>query len=163
MKTQYLIYRFAFVCCVMFTLVSCNAQNNKSAFQVYGADFNESNVTTQKNMIGFYNKTSAEDSLQVTFKAKVNSVCKMKGCWMKLALDNNKEVMVKFKDYGFFVPTDIEGKEVIVSGKAFVSLVSVDEQKHYAKDAGKSEKEIAAITKPSKTYSFEANGVKMKK
>ncbi len=163
MKTQYLIQRLTLICCIVFTLVSCNAQNNKETYQIYGSDFNELKVTPQKNVIGFYNKTSIQDSLQVTFKGKVNSVCKMKGCWMKIALENDKEVMVKFKDYGFFVPKDIEGKEGIISGKAFVDLVSVDEQKHYAKDAGKSEKEIAAINQSSKTYSFEANGVKIKK
>jgi len=69
---------------------------------------------------------------------------------------------VKFKDYGFFVPKDIDGEEVIINGKAFVNEVSVEEQRHYAKDAGQSEEEIAAITKPKKTYSFEADGVLLK-
>jgi hypothetical protein len=51
----------------------------------------------------------------------------------------------------------------IVSGKAFVDVVSVDELKHYAKDGGKSKEEIAKITKPEVTYSFLASGVYIKK
>jgi hypothetical protein len=70
--------------------------------------------------------------------------------------------MVKFKDYGFFMPKNIAGKEVIVNGKAFVSEVSVEEQRHYAEDAGKSEDEIAAITEVKRTYTFEADGVLLK-
>ena len=49
--------------------------------------------------------------------------------------------------------------EVIVNGKAYVTEVSVEEQRHYLEDAGKSAEEIAAITEPKKTYSFEADGV----
>ena len=52
--------------------------------------------------------------------------------------------------------------EVIINGKAFVTEVSVDEQRHYAEDAGKSTEEIAAITKPKRTLSFEADGVLLK-
>ena len=62
--------------------------------------------------------------------------------------------MVKFKDYGFFMPKDISGKEVILNGKAYVNEVPVDEQRHYAEDAGKSEEEIAAITEPKKDLFF---------
>ena len=36
---------------------------------------------------------------------------------MKLDLENGEEAMVKFKDYGFFMPKDIAGEEVIVNGK----------------------------------------------
>ena len=67
--------------------------------------------------------------------------------------------MVKFKDYGFFMPKDIAGKEVIINGKAYVEEVSVDEQRHYAEDAGKTKEEIAKITEPKRTFSFEADGV----
>ena len=78
---------------------------------------------------------------------------------MKLKLENDEQVMVKFKDYGFFMPKNIAGKEVIVNGKAYVTEVSVEEQRHYAEDAGMSSEEIAMITEPKKTYSFEADGV----
>ena len=80
---------------------------------------------------------------------------------MKLDLGNEQEVMVRFKDYDFFVPLDAIG-EVVINGKAYVSETSVDELKHYAEDAGKSSEEIAMIIKAEKTFSFEANGVLLK-
>ncbi|NER15450.1 DUF4920 domain-containing protein [Leptobacterium flavescens] len=110
-----------------------------------------------------YEAMALNDTTDLKFTAKVNAVCKAKGCWMRLKLDNGEEVMVKFKDYGFFVPKDIENKEVVVNGKAFVNEVPIDEQQHYAKDAGKTEEEVAAITEPKKTYSFIADGVLIRK
>ena len=85
-----------------------------------------------------------------------------KGCWMKVELDGGGEAMVRFKDYAFFMPKDISGKEVIINGYAFVEEMSVEDQKHYAEDGGKSEDEMAKITKPKKTFGFEADGVLLK-
>jgi hypothetical protein len=82
---------------------------------------------------------------------------------MKLDLVKGESSFVKFKDYEFFVPLNADGNEVIVNGYAFVDVVSVDELKHYAKDAGKSKEEIAKIKKPEVTYSYTATGVYIKK
>jgi hypothetical protein len=67
--------------------------------------------------------------------------------------------MVKFKDYGFFMPKDIQGKEVVLDGEAVVKEVSVKQQKHYAKDAGKPAVEIGKIKAPKKEVQFIAKGV----
>lgn len=99
------------------------------------------------------------DTLEVKFKSEINEVCQKKGCWMTLDLADDKEAFVKFKDYGFFVPKNAQDKEVVVNGKAFVSVESVDVLKHYAKDAGKSQEAIDSITEPKVTYSFMADGV----
>ena len=102
------------------------------------------------------------DSLNTKLTARVDEVCQMKGCWMKLNLEDGNQVMVRFKDYGFFLPKDIAGKEVVINGKAFVKETSVEELRHYEEDAEKSEEEIALITTPKKTYAFEADGVLLK-
>ncbi len=66
---------------------------------------------------------------------------------------------VTFKDYGFFVPLDSKGREVVMQGKAYADTVTVDMLKHYAEDAGKSQEEIDAITEPEVANAFEATGV----
>lgn len=109
-----------------------------------------------------YSNLKPGDSLQVKFTAQVGEVCQKKGCWMKLQLPGEEQVMVKFREYSFFVPKDIEGEEVIVEGKAFISLASVEQQRHFAEDAGKTPEEIAAITTQKKTLSFIADGVLIK-
>jgi hypothetical protein len=92
----------------------------------------------------------------------VTSVCQAKGCWMTLDAGNGETMMVTFKDYGFFVPKDISGKTVVIEGKAEIRTVSVDEQRHLAADAGKSQKEIEAITEPKDELRFVADGVLIK-
>ena len=92
-------------------------------------------------------------------KGKVVDVCKKKGCWMELDKGDGSTIRVTFKDYGFFVPKDIEGREVIINGKAYVDTISVEDLRHYASDAGKSDEEINAITDPETDVAFEADGV----
>lgn len=91
---------------------------------------------------------------------KVTSVCQNKGCWMTMDAGNGKTMMVTFKDYGFFVPKDLaSGTVVTMEGKAELRTVTVDEQKHLAGDADKSQTEIDAITTPKQELRFVADGV----
>jgi hypothetical protein len=69
-------------------------------------------------------------------------------------------VHVTFKDYGFFVPKDSKGHEMIVEGRAFIEETDVETLKHYAEDAGESEEDIAAITSPKLNYRFIAEGAR---
>ncbi len=132
------------------------------AYASFGDKINDENVMTTKQMAEKYKSMSVGDTINTKISATVIEVCQAKGCWMTLNLENGEEAMVKFKDYGFFMPKDIAGKEVVLNGKAFVNEVPVDEQRHYAEDAGKTKEEIAAIIEPKKTYSFEADGVLIK-
>lgn len=90
---------------------------------------------------------------------KVVSVCQEKGCWMKLEKAGGETMMVKFKDYGFFMPKDIVGKDVVLDGEATITETSVKQLKHYAGDAGKSKEEISKINSPKKELIFIAKGV----
>ncbi len=129
------------------------------AYESFGKTFSLPDAVTAERMAGRYADLSVGDSIPIKMTAKVKSVCQAKGCWMTLDLLDGEEVMVKFENYGFFVPKDISGKEVFINGKAFVSEVSVDEQRHYAQDAGATAEDIAKIVTPKKTYSFLADGV----
>ncbi len=78
---------------------------------------------------------------------------------MTLDMGNQPDLRVRFKDYGFFVPKDASGKTAVVEGRAYVDTVSAETLRHYAADAGKSEKEIKAINKLEVRVSFIADGV----
>lgn len=160
--------KLLFVATLVLTMVACNqtktdkiaeeAQDVTSNFKTFGETIDAANVLSQAEIASRYENLKPGDTLDVKFKAEVNDVCQSKGCWMRVDV-GDEEAMVKFKDYGFFMPKDLAGKEVIMQGKAFVAEVSVDEQRHYAEDAGKSQEEVMAITQPKKTLSFESSGV----
>lgn len=136
---------------------------NTKDYALFGAKFEPTKVLTEKEMLKKYKTLKKGDSLQVKFKSNIKEVCKKKGCWMQMDLSDNQQSFVKFKDYAFFVPLNADNSEAIVNGVAFIDVVSVEELKHYAKDAGKSQAEINKIKKPEITYSFKASGVLIKK
>ncbi len=128
-------------------------------FPFFGKKIESNGVKESKEMLGIYRSLAVSDTVAVKFTATVIEVCKAKGCWIKLQLEDGQEAMVRFKDYGFFVPKDIVGKRVIINGLAFVEEMSIEGQRHLADDAGKSETEIVDITRVKKTFGFEADGI----
>ncbi|PID69736.1 MAG: DUF4920 domain-containing protein [Flavobacteriales bacterium] len=144
----------------LIAITACKKEENYASF---GNKITTDNVITNTEMAEIFKNLQMGDTLEVKFNATINQVCKKKGCWMKLDLGDGQESMVTFKDYGFFMPLNAANREVIVNGKAFVKETTVEELRHFAKDAGKSEKEIDSITQPKYTYAFEADGVLMKK
>ncbi len=98
-------------------------------------------------------------SLTTQLSGEITEVCQAKGCWMKVVLANGSEVFVKFKDYGFFVPTNATGSTVVMQGDLSTEELSVNAQKHYAKDKGASDDELKMILKPESTLKFIADGV----
>ncbi|GHC55368.1 DUF4920 domain-containing protein [Ulvibacter litoralis] len=133
-------------------------ETSKIEYKSFGDVITDENVVSKEAMQEKYASLKPGDTVAVKFKTEVKSVCQSKGCWMRMDL-GEEEAMVKFKDYAFFMPKDIAGQEVIVDGVAFVEEMSVDEQRHYAEDAGKTPEEVAAITAPKRTLSFMSNGV----
>ena len=149
-----------------FVLIGCKKAEKSTPdtnlYASYGEKISPDDVLTKTEMMDKFSDLQEGDTLNLKFTSSINEVCKKKGCWMKLDLGNEQESMVRFKDYGFFVPKDADNKEVIVAGKAYVTKISVDQLKHYAKDGGKSQEEIDQITEPELTYAFEAHGVLLK-
>lgn len=146
---------FAFILCAFLIHAQPPAGHAKPG-DTYGAKVSEAgaiNITEVPAML------KTKDTLVVKVKAKVESSCAKKGCWMNLIIDDKNSAFVKMKDYGFFVPTEISGKTVVLEGIAFTKITSVAELKHYAEDAKKPQAEIDAITEPKQEIRFLANGI----
>jgi Domain of unknown function (DUF4920) len=130
-----------------------------AAGKVYGADVTEEGA---QPMTALPVVLGQQDSAKVKLIGEATDVCQAKGCWMTLQTADGKKMRVRFKDYAFFVPKDTKGKTVVVDGWAHREEISVADQQHYAKDAGKSAKEVAAITQPEQQLTFMADGVLIK-
>ncbi len=155
-----------FIIC-FFALTSCKKEtsstNSTNEYALFGDSISSDKAISNEDMLVQYYKLKPGDTLNIKFKSKIKNVCQKKGCWMTLELPSGKEAFVKFKDYAFFVPKNAQNEDVIVNGKAFVSIESVEELKHYAKDEGKSQAAIDSIVAPKTNYSFMADGVLIKK
>ena len=165
-KLQFAVFFFA----LSGLIVSCKTDkttetNNTEATEATDANSFGAGVSNQENPIALADvvkQLDTQDSVNAVVKAKVGEVCQAKGCWMNLVDSQgatDEQLMVKFKDYAFFVPKDIAGREVLIEGVAYKEETSVEELRHYAEDAKKSAEEIAAITEPTVEKKFMATGV----
>jgi hypothetical protein len=148
---------------VVATWVSCK-QNAAPAAEAETTSFG-AGVSKPDAAVSFADVSAqleTADSVNVVMRAKVAEVCQAKGCWMNIvdpAGTAGGEIFVQFQDYGFFMPKDLSGQEVIIEGKAYTEQTSVEDLKHYAEDEGKTAEEIAAITEPVMEKKFMATGV----
>lgn len=135
-------------------LVLCTVATLAGAEQ-YGAPIKgKSPVSLQAAIEQLASKPKAD----VLIESKVDAVCVVKGCWMALT-DSGGDVRVTFKDYGFFVPGSIIGKTVLVEGTLEKVVMSLEDTKHYVKDAGG---DPSTVTQPRTEYRIVASGVQVK-
>ena len=149
-----------FLCSLtLFTVFACKSpQTSSVAGEKFGKEITAENPVDLPSVVA---KLQTQDSIRTKFTAKVESVCQVKGCWMNLVpiTAGDQEIFVKFKDYAYFMPLDIAGKNVILEGVAYKEVTPVDELKHYAEDEGLSQEEIDKITEPKEELKFMADGV----
>ena len=133
-----------------------NEETSEAGYPTFGEVISEDGAIPYGSVLA---KLESADTIDVKVSGTIESVCQKKGCWMNLVQDGQPDIFVRFKDYGFFMPFDAAGKEVIMEGKAFKQITSVEELRHYAEDEGKSQEEIEAITEPQEEFRFLASGV----
>ena len=151
-----MFFKFRLIIAAFFAL-SSSAQIKKAAKGVtYGAKTTSANAV-EVNILE--EKLVSNPTFTGKVKGTVIEVCLEKGCWMKLEQTDGDGIMIRFKDYKFFMPKNIVGKEVVLDGVAKITTTSVEQLKHYAQDGGKSKEEIDKITEAKKEIEFTAKGV----
>lgn len=129
---------------------------NKAAIQTFGQAVDSTKAIAVNELAG---KMGSQASMDATVSGQVSAVCKAEGCWLKLAMENEKTMMVRMKDHSFTVPDNIEKKFAFIAGQAHYDTTSVEKLRHYAEDEGQSDSAIALITQPEVSLVFEATGV----
>jgi hypothetical protein len=100
-----------------------------------------------------------ENKVKLTVSGKIAASCTHSGCWMDIDLGNDQIMNVTFKDGDFTIPLDASGSETTIHGIAYRELVPAERLRAYARDEGKSEEEVNAITEDRWEYTFVASGV----
>lgn len=142
--------KFARLACA---LVLCSTVA-PAASEQYGAPIKATTPVTLKAAI---QQLDSKPKTDVLIQSKVDAVCVVKGCWMALT-DTVGDVRVTFKDYGFFVPSSIIGKTVLIEGTLEKVVMSLEDTKHYVKDAGG---DPSTVTQPRTEYRIVASGVRV--
>ena len=66
---------------------------------------------------------------EVLVETRIAKVCQKKGCFF-VATEGPSTARVTFKDYGFFIPTDSGGKDVVLFGTFSRKIVSKEQAEH---------------------------------
>lgn len=94
----------------------------------------------------------------VTVAARVSQVCQKKGCFF-IAKDGATTVRVSFKDYSFFVPTDISGRDVTLVGELRQVELTAEQAAHLESDLGSANAEVM----PGPQFEIVASAVRVPK
>lgn len=151
------VKKILFACFILLSVAMAMAQDPKPAEK--GVSYREGTSADGAVQVSVIESKMNYGKYNGKVTGKILSVCQEKGCWMKMEKPTGEAMMVKFKDYGFFMPKDIVGKEVVLDGEATVKETPINQLKHYAADAKKSKAEISKINKLKKELIFVANGV----
>jgi len=122
--------------------------------ETFGAPLDQSVPEVSLEQIAGDGGSYVGESVRVA--ARVSQVCRKKGCFF-IAREGDAIVRVSFKDYSFFVPTDISGKRVTLVGEVVAKEVTPEEAEHLAEDLG----EKTAKVRPGKTYEIVASSVRV--
>jgi len=104
-----------------------------ATFETFGALIEELPTVTQ--LVTILEAPQPFVGRQLAIETKVSKVCQKKGCFF-IAQHAGKAIRVTFKDYGFFVPTDIAGRKVTLVGELIQNEVSDAQAAHLSKDLG---------------------------
>ena len=118
-----------------------------------------SNSGPEKGWTEYGNASPSATSVQL--HGRIEDVCLTKGCWMKVRESDDQVILVRFLDYGFFVPMNSTGHMTIAEGERRVRTYDQDQRRHLAEDAGASPEEIEAIKGSTTQTIFIANGVQI--
>ncbi len=89
-------------------------------------------------------------------EARIATVCQKKGCFF-IAQQDQHILRVSFRDYGFFIPTDSNGKTVTLAGELVQKRLSSEQVAHFKADL----KSDTAMLTPGVVYEIVADSVKI--
>lgn len=126
-------------------------------YEVFGDAVDQSEFQSPSTLAEIIDSGQKDGS--VTMVTSVAQACQKKGCFF-VAQAENYTARITFKDYGFFIPTDSQGKEVVLVGDFSVKTLTEGQAKHYAEDAGEHPEEISG---EQKEYSVVATSIMIPK
>ncbi len=101
--------------------------------ETFGAPIQE--LPTLVSLADILNEPDKYTRTSFGLEAKVAKVCQKKGCFL-IAMQGQETIRIAFKDYGFFVPTNITDRTVTLIGKLTRHEVSPKQAEHFSKDLG---------------------------
>jgi len=140
-------------------LVAINAFAQKHSPLPHGSVFGDKPSTTgmmdASKVEAFMGKRTRTN---VTIRGKVLKVTQPKGGWFELDAGNGKVIAAHFKNYAVVIPTDLQGRIILVEGVAEKQFIA-DDLQHFAGDTVTGKKQHHVNVDPKKRLTFEVKGL----
>lgn len=155
MKKQLMLLTF-------FMSLMCTAETLRLSEPVYVDESSETfgkridTAIPQTTLAQLMSDPSQHQDEPFRVNAQVAKVCQKKGCFF-IAQAEEHVVRIAFKDYGFFVPTDIAGKTVEISGILVAKHRSKEAAEHFNQDLASSD----TVLNSGAVYEIVADGIKV--
>ena len=101
--------------------------------EIFGAELPAETETISLSQLIRQSETIFGQDVMV--ETEIAQVCQKKGCFF-IARDGDAVARVRFKDYGFFIPTDASGKTVVLAGTLSKVELTPEQAAHFAEDLG---------------------------
>ena len=124
-----------------------------SEYEIYGAPMKSEAI--EQTLDSLLNNPEANLNREIKVTTRVAKVCQKKGCFF-IAQQGPYSARVSFKDYGFFVPSNISGRTVTLVGELLERKLSPEQAAHFNADAGTTNN-----IKPGLQYEIVANSVRI--
>ncbi|MCY7409771.1 MAG: DUF4920 domain-containing protein [Chitinophagales bacterium] len=144
-------------CTFLFSATLLFACNHAAENKFYGNEFDTTQAISVAELV---KRMEGNKKVEAIVYGNVTAVCKAEGCWMNLENPGHADLFVDW-NHEFNIPLNGEGTKAFVTGYAFYDITTVEELKHFAKDEGKTDEEIANISEPEFKIAFKATGVKL--
>jgi len=96
--------------------------------------------------------------LSISLRGKVLKVTNPKGGWFELDAGNGKVIAAHFKNYATTIPTELQGRIVIIEGVAEKQFIA-DDMQHFAGDTVSGKKQHKVNADPKRKLTFEVKGL----
>ncbi len=136
-------------------LLGADAKGPPATARAFGAALTLDEPTPLSTIL---ERPEAFEKKPILLHGRISDVCQKKGCWTILR-DGEQFVRVRFQDYGFFLPGDVQGQEAWVEGVVSVRTLSEREARHYAAESSQGDPE--SIRGPQREIGFVASGVRV--
>jgi hypothetical protein len=127
-----------------------------SAGMLYGSAIDEN--VKQLSFGDLLGNAESVNNTIVTVRGVVAEVCQAMGCWMVMT-DGTTSVRAK-TGHNFFLPKDISGKEVIITGTFKMTEISEDDAKHFNEESS-NPKDESEIVGPQQVLVIDATGIEV--
>lgn len=132
-------------------------KKGNAAETAFGEKFDPAKSVSVDKALAAYNGGGEAKAI---IHGTIGAVCQGEGCWYNIK-EGSAEQYVEFGEK-FTIPKDCAGKATVASGYFYRDTTPVADLQSEAKEAGKSEAEIKAITEPRVNINFRATGLVIK-